>query len=60
MRKPFGAQQARAALDRVASRLLDKETLGPRELLGLFADLEPESRSSDTVASAPTHTDPAR
>jgi cell division protease FtsH len=39
----------RAALDRVASALLDKETLAREELLGLFADLEPESRSSDTV-----------
>jgi cell division protease FtsH len=39
----------RAALDRVASALLEKETLTREELLELFDDLEPESHSSETV-----------
>jgi cell division protease FtsH len=39
----------RAALDRVASALLDKETLTREELQELFGGVEPESRSSDAV-----------
>jgi cell division protease FtsH len=39
----------RAALDRVASALLEKETLARDELLELFGDVEPESRASETV-----------
>jgi cell division protease FtsH len=39
----------RAALDRVAAALLDKETLMREELVELFADLELESRASDSV-----------
>jgi len=39
----------RAALDRVAAALLDRETLGREELVELFALVEPESRSSETV-----------
>jgi cell division protease FtsH len=39
----------RALLDRVASALLEKETLTRDELLAIFGDVEPESRSSETV-----------
>jgi cell division protease FtsH len=39
----------RALLDRVASALLDKETLTRDELLAIFGDVEPESRASETV-----------
>ena len=39
----------RALLDRVASALLEKETLGREELLAIFGDVEPESRASETV-----------
>ena len=39
----------RPALDRVAAALLEKETLDRDELAALFAGVEPESRSSDTV-----------
>jgi cell division protease FtsH len=39
----------RAPLDRIASALLEKETLGRAEVLELFADVEPESRASETV-----------
>jgi cell division protease FtsH len=39
----------RAALDRVAAALLEKETLSREELVELFAEVEPESRSSDAV-----------
>ena len=39
----------RAALDRVASELLDKETLSRDELLAVFDGVEPDSRSSDAV-----------
>jgi cell division protease FtsH len=39
----------RAALDRVASALLERETLTREELQSLFAELEPESRASETV-----------
>ncbi|HET8606550.1 MAG TPA: ATP-dependent zinc metalloprotease FtsH [Gaiellaceae bacterium] len=44
-------QKHRAALDRVAGALLDKETLSRDELLALFADVEPESQSSETVGA---------
>src|SRR5437764_2894094 len=39
----------RPALDRVAAALLDKETLSREELVALFEDTEPDSRSSDSV-----------
>jgi cell division protease FtsH len=39
----------RAALDRVASALLQKETLGREELLELLAGIQPESRASESV-----------
>jgi len=39
----------RAPLDRIAAALLEKETLGRDEVLKLFADVEPESRASETV-----------
>lgn len=39
----------RVALDRLASALLEKETLTREELQELFAESEPESRSADTV-----------
>jgi cell division protease FtsH len=39
----------RAALDRLAAALLDRETLTREELAGLFAGVEPDSRSSDSV-----------
>jgi cell division protease FtsH len=39
----------RVLLDRVANALLEKETLSRKELLELFGDVEPESRSSEKV-----------
>ena len=39
----------RAPLDRIAAALLEKETLVRDEVLALFADVEPESRASETV-----------
>ena len=39
----------RAVLDRIAAALLQRETLSRDELVGLFAGVEPESRSSDAV-----------
>ncbi len=39
----------RALLDRVASALLEKETLNREELLALFGDVAPESRSGEAV-----------
>jgi cell division protease FtsH len=39
----------RAALDRLAHALLEKETLVRGEMLNLLADVEPESRASETV-----------
>jgi cell division protease FtsH len=39
----------RALLDRVAQALLEQETLSRKELLELFGDVEPESRSSEAV-----------
>jgi cell division protease FtsH len=41
----------RAALDRVAEALLEKETLDRAELEALLADVKPESRSSETVGT---------
>jgi cell division protease FtsH len=42
-------QKHRAALDRVAAALLEKETLNREELEELLADVEAESHSSDMV-----------
>jgi cell division protease FtsH len=39
----------RPALDRVAAALLEKETLSREELVELFKDVEPDSRSSEAV-----------
>ncbi len=39
----------RAALDRIAAALLEKETLGRDEVMELFAGIEPESRAADSV-----------
>jgi cell division protease FtsH len=44
-------QKHRASLDRVATALLDKETLDRTELEALFSDVEPESRASETVGT---------
>ena len=41
----------RAALDRVATTLLEKETLVREEVQALFRDVEPESRASETVGT---------
>jgi cell division protease FtsH len=41
----------RAALDRIAAALLEKETLVRDELLVLLQDVEPESRASDAVGA---------
>jgi cell division protease FtsH len=41
----------RPALDRVAGALLEKETLVRDELLALLGDVEPESRSAETVGT---------
>ena len=41
----------RASLDRVATALLQKETLGREELLELLDGVEPESRASETVGT---------
>jgi cell division protease FtsH len=41
----------RPALDRIAQALLEKETLDRDELDALLADVEPESRSSETVGT---------
>jgi cell division protease FtsH len=41
----------RSALDRIAHALLEKETLDRDELDALVADVEPESRSSETVGT---------
>ena len=42
-------QKHRAPLDRIAAALLEKETLVREEVEELFADVEPESRASETV-----------
>ena len=39
----------RAMLDKIATLLLEKETLGRDEVVELFANVEPESRASDMV-----------
>jgi cell division protease FtsH len=39
----------RLPLDRLAAALLEKETLVRDEVLGMLADVEPESRASETV-----------
>jgi cell division protease FtsH len=41
----------RSVLDRVAEALLEKETLDRSELVALLADVEPDSRSSETVGT---------
>jgi ATP-dependent Zn protease len=41
----------RAALDRVAHALLEKETLVREELHALLEDVQPESRASETVGT---------
>jgi cell division protease FtsH len=41
--------QHRAALDRIAAALLEQETLVREELIEIFADVTPDSRSSDAV-----------
>jgi len=41
----------RASLDRIASSLLKKETLGREEVLELLEGVEPESRASETVGT---------
>ena len=41
----------RASLDRVATALLQKETLGREEVLELLMGVEPESRASETVGT---------
>jgi cell division protease FtsH len=41
----------RASLDRVATALLQKETLGREEMLELLDGVEPESRASETVGT---------
>src|SRR5207247_2638044 len=41
----------RAALDRIAHELLEKETLVRDELLALLEDVHPESRSGDAVGA---------
>src|SRR5919197_249799 len=41
----------RGALDRIAGALLEKETLVREEIESLLADLEPESRASETVGT---------
>ncbi len=44
-------ERHRPALDRVAQALLEKETLVREEILSLLADVEAESRSSETVGT---------
>jgi cell division protease FtsH len=44
-------ERHRVALDRVALALLEKETLVREEILSLLADVEPESRSAETVGT---------
>jgi cell division protease FtsH len=41
----------RGSLDRMATALLQKETLGREEVLELLAGVEPESRASETVGT---------
>jgi len=44
-------QKHRAPLDRIAKELLEKETLDKDELRELVGDVEPESRSSETMGT---------
>jgi cell division protease FtsH len=44
-------ERHRAALDRVAHALLEKETLVREELLSLLADVQPASQSAETVGT---------
>ncbi len=44
-------QKHRAVLDRIAKALLEKETLDKDELAALVVDVEPESRSSETMGT---------
>jgi cell division protease FtsH len=44
-------EKHRAALDRLAAALLDKETLLRAEIEALVAEVEPESRASETVGT---------
>jgi cell division protease FtsH len=44
-------EKHRGALDRVAHALLDKETLLREEIEALLAEVEPESRASETVGT---------
>jgi cell division protease FtsH len=44
-------EKHRAALDRVAHTLLEKETLVREELQALLGDIEPESISSETIGT---------
>src|SRR5437588_1460141 len=44
-------ERHRAALDRIAHALLEKETLVREEILSLLADVEAESRSAETVGT---------
>jgi cell division protease FtsH len=41
----------RASLDRLASQLLERETLNREELQELLGDVGPESRSSETIGT---------
>jgi cell division protease FtsH len=44
-------EKHRSGLDRVAGALLERETLQRDDLLSLLSDIEPESRSSETVGT---------
>jgi len=44
-------QKHRPVLDRIAKALLEKETLDKDELRELVGDVEPESRSSETMGT---------
>jgi cell division protease FtsH len=44
-------EKHRSVLDKLAEGLLEKETLDRDELVALLADVEPESRSSETVGT---------
>ena len=44
-------EKHRVQLDRLAQALLEKETIERDELRSMFADVEPESRSSETVGT---------
>ena len=44
-------EKHRAGLDRLAAALLEKETLVREEVLALLADVDTESRSSETVGT---------